>query len=101
MPLELWVQAAAMGFKIIELPVPLVYLEEARSFGGSLDNAEIRLGVYREVLRKSMEQWRAKMVGEKGTGAFCRNGPEAGTMRSVGRRIKGACPLFPDLVMFG
>ncbi|MGO8751236.1 MAG: glycosyltransferase family 2 protein [Thermoguttaceae bacterium] len=71
MPLELWVQAAALGLKIIELPVPLVYLEEARSFGGSLDNAEIRLGVYREVLRRSMEQVRAKMVGEQGTGTFC------------------------------
>ena len=56
MPLELWVQAAALGFKIIELPVPLVYLEEARSFGGSLDNSEIRLAVYRDVLRKSMEK---------------------------------------------
>jgi dolichol-phosphate mannosyltransferase len=54
MPLELWVQAAALGLKIVELPVPLIYLEEARSFGGSLDNSSIRLAVYREVLQRSL-----------------------------------------------
>ena len=31
MPLEVWVQAAAAGLKIIELPVPLIYLDEKRS----------------------------------------------------------------------
>ncbi len=54
MPLELWVQAAHHNLKIIELPVPLIYLEEARSFGGSLDNAETRLRYYREVLDRSV-----------------------------------------------
>jgi len=53
MPLELWVQAAALGLRIVEIPVPLIYLEEARSFGGSLDNADLRLAVYREVLRRA------------------------------------------------
>lgn len=56
MPLELWVQAAALGLKIVELPVPLVYLEEERSFGGALDNAAIRLGVYRQVLERSIKR---------------------------------------------
>jgi glycosyltransferase involved in cell wall biosynthesis len=56
MPLELWVQAAALGLKIVEIPVPLIYLEEARSFGGSLDNAAIRLGVYRQVLERSLQK---------------------------------------------
>ena len=54
MPLEFWVQAVDAGLKIVELPVPLIYLEEARSFGGALDNAEMRLAVYREVLERSM-----------------------------------------------
>ena len=58
MPLEVWVQAADLGLKIVELPVPLIYLEEARSFGGSLDDASIRLGVYREVLERSMARTR-------------------------------------------
>ena len=55
MPLELWVQAAVLGLTIVEISVPLIYLEESRSFGGALDNAGIRLGVYREVLERSIE----------------------------------------------
>jgi glycosyltransferase involved in cell wall biosynthesis len=50
MPLELWVRVAQLGLRIVEMPVPLVYLEETRSFGGALDNAETRLAVYRQVL---------------------------------------------------
>ena len=50
MPLELWAQAARLGLRIVELPVPLIYLDEKRSFGGSLDDAETRLAVYRRVL---------------------------------------------------
>ena len=41
MPLELWVQAAAAGLRIIELPVPLIYLDEKRSFGGVLDDGDV------------------------------------------------------------
>jgi dolichol-phosphate mannosyltransferase len=54
MPLELWVQAAQAGLRIRELPVPLIYLDEERSFGGSLDNAEIRLRHYREVFERAL-----------------------------------------------
>ena len=48
MPIEVWVQAVHAGLKIVELPVPLIYLEEERSFGGSLDNAAIRFDYYRK-----------------------------------------------------
>lgn len=54
MPLELWVQAAAAGLRIVELPVPLIYLDERRSFGGALDDAEKRMAYYREVLDKAV-----------------------------------------------
>ena len=54
MPLELWVQTAALGLKIIEIPVPLVYLDEARSFGGALDHGQTRLKVYEDVLDRAM-----------------------------------------------
>jgi dolichol-phosphate mannosyltransferase len=54
MPLELWVQAAHAGLKIIELPVPLIYLDEKRSFGGALDNAATRLEHYRRVIERSL-----------------------------------------------
>ncbi len=54
MPLQLWVQAAAQKMKVVEFPVPLVYLEEERSFGGSLDIAAKRLAYYQEVLDREM-----------------------------------------------
>ena len=54
MPLEVWVQAACAGLRTRELPVPLIYLSEERSFGGALDNAEVRLNHYRQVLQRSL-----------------------------------------------
>jgi dolichol-phosphate mannosyltransferase len=54
MPLEFWVQAAAAGLRIKEVAVPLIYLDEERSFGGSLDDSEIRLQHYRDVIRDSL-----------------------------------------------
>ena len=50
MPLELWAEAAAAGLEVIEIPVPLIYLDLERSFGGSLDHAETRLRYYHRVL---------------------------------------------------
>ena len=54
MPLELWVEAATAGLRIRELAVPLIYLEEKRSFGGELDHAETRLRHYRDVINRSI-----------------------------------------------
>jgi dolichol-phosphate mannosyltransferase len=53
MPLELWVQVADCGLRVVELPVPLIYLDEKRSFGGALDDAQTRLAHYREVIERS------------------------------------------------
>jgi len=50
MPLQLWVQAAEAGLRIVEMAVPLIYLDMKRSFGGSLDDAEARLKHYNEVI---------------------------------------------------
>lgn len=54
MPLQLWVEAAAHHLRILELPVPLIYLDEKRSFGGALDDAETRLAYYRDVICHSL-----------------------------------------------
>jgi len=62
MPLELWVQAAHHKMKIIEVPVPLIYLDESRSFGGPLDDAPIRLQYYREVVERAIQS-----LGSAGT----------------------------------
>lgn len=54
MPLELWVQAAMRGLSVMEVPVPLIYLDPTRSFGGSLDEADKRLEHYNEVIAASV-----------------------------------------------
>jgi dolichol-phosphate mannosyltransferase len=54
MPLQLWVQAAAARLNVIELPVPLIYLDEKRSFGGVLDDAATRLEYYHLVIDRSI-----------------------------------------------
>lgn len=54
MPLELWVQAARQGLRIIESPVPLIYLDASRSFGGVLDDTQVRLDYYHEVIERSI-----------------------------------------------
>lgn len=55
MPLQVWVQAAAQGLRVTEFPVPLVYLDATRSFGGSLDDTNKRLAHYREVIDRELE----------------------------------------------
>jgi dolichol-phosphate mannosyltransferase len=59
MPLEWWVQAAHHGLSIREVAVPLIYLDEKRSFGGSLDDAERRLRHYREVIDRAIAATKA------------------------------------------
>ena len=66
MPLELWVQAALRGLKIIERPVPLIYLDEERSFGDSLDDGDTRLRYYHRVIDAALARGRSP---ETATGA--------------------------------
>jgi dolichol-phosphate mannosyltransferase len=73
MPLQLWVQAVAAGLRIVEFPVPLIYLEEERSFGGSLDNANFRLAHYREVLETELAS-HASQFAPPPAGDVCRSG---------------------------
>lgn len=54
MPLQLWVEAAVNDLRVIEVPVPLIYLDLSRSFGGALDEAETRLCYYNRVIDESL-----------------------------------------------
>ena len=54
MPLELWVQAVHLQLNIREIAVPLIYLDECRSFGSVMDDGTTRLAYYRRVIRESM-----------------------------------------------
>ena len=53
MPLELWVQAACKRLSVVEVAVPLIYLDESRSFGGPLDDGATRLKYYKQVLDRA------------------------------------------------
>jgi dolichol-phosphate mannosyltransferase len=50
MPLQVWVQAARQGLRIKEIGVPRLYLDPNRAFGGVMNDPEMRLDYYREVL---------------------------------------------------
>ncbi|MFN9721020.1 MAG: glycosyltransferase family 2 protein [Planctomycetota bacterium] len=54
MPLQLWVQAADLAWNIQEFAVPRIYLDEKRSFGGTLDDARVRLAYYHSVLNEEL-----------------------------------------------
>lgn len=56
MPLQVWAQAAALELKIVEIAVPLIYLDESRAFGGALDDANYRLAHYRRVFQKALTE---------------------------------------------
>lgn len=56
MPLQLWVQAVDLGWRVSEFAVPRVYLDETRSFGGSLDDAAVRLAHYHDVLNAELRR---------------------------------------------
>ena len=55
MPLELWVQAACLNLNVVEVAVPLIYLDESRSFGDKLDHANTRFNYYMEVLERAFQ----------------------------------------------
>jgi dolichol-phosphate mannosyltransferase len=55
-PMQFWVQAVAAGLRIREIPVRLIYNDLKRSFGGPLDDREIRLAHYRRVLHCELER---------------------------------------------
>lgn len=62
-PLQFWVQAVRYGLRICELPVPLIYNDPNRHFGGMLDDPSSRLEHYLEVfcaeLGKERQETRA------------------------------------------
>ena len=63
MPLQVWVQAVEHGLSIVEVPVPLIYLDESRAFGGALDNAEYRLNHYRTVFQEALSRAGLEVAG--------------------------------------
>jgi dolichol-phosphate mannosyltransferase len=63
MPLQVWVQAVQHGLSIVEEPVPLIYLDEERAFGGSLDDSSYRLKHYKQVLQEALHKAGIEVAG--------------------------------------
>ncbi len=53
MPLELWARAFRSGLHVIEAPVDQIYVR-GRSFGGALDDPEMRITYYRSIWARAM-----------------------------------------------
>jgi dolichol-phosphate mannosyltransferase len=60
MPLELWVQAACQKANVVELPVPRVYLDPNRTFGATLDDSDVRLAYYQQVIDRALARAKSK-----------------------------------------
>ncbi len=72
MPIQLWVQAAAAGLRIRELPVRLIYNDPNRHFGGILDDPVVRLAHYLEVFETEMAAVQAESIHDSEQCAPCR-----------------------------
>jgi hypothetical protein len=63
-PLQFWVQAAAAGLRIREIPVRRIYKDLGRSFGGGLDDPQVRLSVYRRTMHREIARFRHRLSGK-------------------------------------
>ena len=52
-----------LGLRVLEIPVPLIYLDLSRSFGGSLDDGRVRLNHYNQVIDESILEMQARGFG--------------------------------------
>lgn len=57
-PLQFWIQAAYFKLKVRELVVPRIYPDAGRTFGGKLDNPEVRLEHYLSIIEKEKAKWK-------------------------------------------
>src|SRR5438309_223784 len=64
------------GLRVREVPVKLIYNDPNRSFGGHLDDPEVRLAHYRRVLHCELERCAARLprAALRGVDAGCRCG---------------------------
>lgn len=55
-PMQFWVQAAAAGLSVHELPVKRIYNDPSRTFGERLDDPAVRLRHYRCVMHRELRR---------------------------------------------
>ncbi|MEM1027143.1 MAG: glycosyltransferase family 2 protein [Planctomycetota bacterium] len=72
-PLQFWVQAAAAGLRVEELPIRLIYVDLNRTFGGPLNDPDDRLAHYRDVFEAELAKHPELCVsrGNAGEAVLC------------------------------
>lgn len=55
-PMQLWPQVWAAELRLTEIPVRLIYNDPNRHFGGALDDANVRMQHYLDVLRRELSK---------------------------------------------
>jgi len=53
-PIQLWIKAARAGLRIREIPVPLIYHDPKRNFGGILEDPKVRWAYYMNILKREL-----------------------------------------------
>ncbi len=67
-PMQFWVQAIALGLRITELPIKLIYNDPNRTFGGPLNDHNARLLHYRETLHHELLRWKHRLPNDASGG---------------------------------
>lgn len=93
-PMQFWVQAAAKGLAIREIPVKLIYNDPSRSFGGPLDEARTRRRIYQATLARELLRCREFLTTSalQGLGVSGRRNARFGTAILTSERRAG--PVF-------
>ncbi|MGR3318640.1 MAG: glycosyltransferase family 2 protein [Candidatus Anammoxibacter sp.] len=63
MPLQVWIQAWQLGFKIKEIPVKLVYNDFTKRFSNGLHDPDIRLKYYNTIIGEEIRKTERKLTG--------------------------------------
>jgi dolichol-phosphate mannosyltransferase len=64
LPLQLWIQAGSMDLRISEIPVPLIYHDPRRNFGGDLEDPRVRLAYYMQIIERELGDNADKVAGK-------------------------------------
>ncbi|GAB4385485.1 MAG: glycosyltransferase family 2 protein [Phycisphaerales bacterium] len=70
-PMQFWVEAVAAGLRIGEIPVRLIYTSADRSFGGGLDDPNVRYAHYRRVLHCAIRRRASQLPESALDGLMC------------------------------
>jgi len=91
-PMQFWVQAAAKGLAVREIPVKLIYNDPSRSFGGPLDEARTRRRIYQATLARELLRCREFLPASalQGLGLSGRRTARFGTAILTSERRSGA-----------